>query len=197
MVQRMEVKLNLTELVQDEVLRLLHTFSLLVSPRSEPRLDLETLSRRLVEIQREFRSDRAIEDALDDAEGFVLPPEVAQRDIKAYQAHDSSLVEMIRSSLAVHKQDRFNRERCDASFARDVEYERLSALATTGVVIDTPTDLIRGHPRDNPRRLTKRLHTVYVKAAYEVWRKGQGIILPRSQLTLKDQLMLKDNHPHF
>ena len=126
-----------------------------------------------------------------------MPPEVLHRDIDKYREQNSSLVDMLRSSVAEHKPERFNRERCDIAFADDVEYDRLIKLATSGVVIDTPANLVRGLPQDPPRRLTKRLQTVYSKASYEVWRKGQGVILPRDQLSSRDQSLLKDNHPHF
>ena len=76
---------------------------------------------------------------------------------------------MLRSSVAVHKSGRFNRERCDIAFADDVKYDRLIQLATLGVVIDTPANLVRGLPQDPPRRLTKRLQTVYSKATYDVY----------------------------
>jgi hypothetical protein len=126
---------------------------------------MASLSHRLGDIQREFRSDKAIEDALEDASGFILPPEVLTRDIEAYLEQGSSLVAMVRASLDAHKEDRFNQERCNTAFPTDIEYDRLLALAMTGVVIDTPAGLIRGHARDPPRRLTNRLHTVYTKAA--------------------------------
>ena len=196
-VQGMEIRLALKDMMNDDMIRLEHTFSRLVFPRVGLALDLDSLAQKLGNIKREFRTDRAINDALEDAEGFTMPAEVLHRHIDKYREQNSSLVDMLRSSVAVHKLGRFHRERCDIAFADDVKYDRLIQLATLGVVIDTPANLVRGLPQDPPRRLTKRLQTVYSKASYEVWRKGQGVILQRDQLSSQDQSLLKDNHPHF
>ena len=182
-IQGMEVKLRLAVLLDDDTLRLINIFSPLVSPAACQSLDMASLSHILGDIQREIRPDKAIKDALEDASGCTLPPEVLTRDIEVYHAQGSSLVAMVRVSLDAHKQDRFNQECCNTTFSTDIEYERLLALATTVVVIDIPDGLTRGHARDPPRRLTNRLYKVYTKAAYEGWRKGQGVIVPRERIT--------------
>ena len=80
-IQGMEFKLGADDFVQEDVIRLLHIFSALISPQSELTLDIDSLAHRLGEIQREFKSDKAIEDALEDSAGFEMPTEVWQRDI--------------------------------------------------------------------------------------------------------------------
>ena len=80
-VQGMEIRLALKDMMNDDTIRLVHTFSRLVFPRVGLALDLDSLAQRLGEIQREFRTDRAINDALEDAVGFTMPPEVLHRHI--------------------------------------------------------------------------------------------------------------------
>ncbi len=56
-IQGMEMRLALKDMLNDDTIRLVHTFSRLVSPRVGLALDLDTLAQRLGEIQREIRTD--------------------------------------------------------------------------------------------------------------------------------------------
>ena len=126
-IQGMEFKLGADDFVQEDVIRLLHIFSALISPQSELTLDIDSLAHRLGEIQREFKSDKAIEDALEDSAGFEMPTEVWQRDTEAYHMQGSSLIDMIGRSLATHTPDRFNHA---LSMIVSSRWPRLVSLST-------------------------------------------------------------------
>ena len=59
-IQGMEFKLGLADFVQEDVIRILHTFSELISQQSEFTRDLDTLAHSLGDIQREFMADTEI-----------------------------------------------------------------------------------------------------------------------------------------
>ena len=56
-VQGMEIRLALKDMMNDDTIRLVHTFSCLVFPRVGLALDLDSLAKRLGEIQWEFCTD--------------------------------------------------------------------------------------------------------------------------------------------
>ena len=78
---------------------------------------------------------------------------MCSRDTLAYKAAGNSvdvLVDRIQKSKA---HDRFNQQRCDAIFRDDPEYDWLSSLATEGVIIDKPEELILQSVPGPPHKL--------------------------------------------
>jgi hypothetical protein len=73
---------------------------------------------------------------LADAKGFFFPEEVLSRDRLAYDTTGGSMRTLVEHMQSEKSYDRFNEARCDMVFRDDPEYDRLSSLATDGVIIN-------------------------------------------------------------
>ena len=106
------------------------------------------------------------------------------------QTGGSSIVTLVDGIQKSKAHDRFNQSRCDAIFRDDPEYERLSSLATAGVIIDKPEGLILQSVPEPRRKLQQQLDITYRQHASKVWDKSNGVIIEQNVLSLEDQVKI-------
>ena len=117
-----------------------------------------------------------------DAQDFVFPADIEQRDVIQLKCV-GSLDALIQSHQLRRSQDRFNVDRCRTCFSEDPEFERLMELASHGAFIDVAPEFVRCPFPDASRPLlTKQLSRTIAKHAFKLWVKGDVIILPFSVL---------------
>jgi hypothetical protein len=155
------------------------------------------LTAQFAAIRKEFSDASFREEVLADANGFSFPEEVFSRDRLAYGTTGGSLRMLVESMQSAKSYDRFNQARCDRVFRDDPEYDRLSSLATDGVIIDVPEGLVLQSEPEAPRRLQQQLDPVYRKHATKVWSKFDGIILSRDVLSVEDRDKIHCNPAHL
>lgn len=155
------------------------------------------LSAQLTAIRNEFSIAKFRENAMADAKDFVLPEEVFTRDKAAYEAAGRSVEAMVSAMQRESSSGRFNQARCDAAFGHDVEHLRLSKIATEGVTIIPPESLVLQSIPEEPRKLQQHMPNVFLKHAWQVWRKGDGVMLQLSDLSVADRARLHFNAAHL
>ena len=129
--------------------------------------------------------------------GFEFSVDVCERDTLAYKEAGNSIAVLVDRIQKDKAHDRFNQTRCDAIFSDDPEYERLSSLATDGVIIDKPEGLVLQSVPEPPRKLQQQLDSAYRQHASKVWDKGNGIIMELNALSLEDQTKIHFNPAHL
>ena len=154
------------------------------------------LQSQFISIREEFSDARFCLDALDDAEGFIVPVEVWSRDSEAYELRQS-LEHLVEDMQGAKSADRFNLARCQSVFAGDPEYDRLCSLASDGVIIDLPEGLVLENNPGLPRRLQCQMPEVYLKHAVGVWAKGDGVLMKLEDMSVSDRRRLHFNPPHL
>jgi hypothetical protein len=100
------------------------------------------LTTQFAAIRLEFSEAHFREEVLASATGFEFSADVCSRDTLAYKTAGNSVAVLVDNIQRSNAHDRFYQERCDAIFRDDPEYDRLSSLATEGVIIDKPEELI-------------------------------------------------------
>ena len=131
------------------------------------------------------------------AAGFEFSDDVCSRDTLAYKQAGSSIATLVDGIQKSKAHDRFNQSRCDAIFRDHPEYERLSSLATDGVIIDKPEGLILQSVPEPPRKLQQQLDIAYRQHASKVWDKSNGVIIEQNVLSLEDQVKIHFNPAHL
>ena len=119
-------------------------------------------------IRLEFSEAHFREEVLASAVGFSFSVDVCSRDTLAYKEAGNSVAVLVERMQKVKAHDRFNPARCDAIFRDDPEYERLSSLATDGVIIDKPEGLILQSVPEPSRKLQQQLDLAYRQHASKV-----------------------------
>ena len=109
---------------------------LLNVPTTSIQLYEADLTAQFAAIRQEFSDASFREEVLADAKGFSFPEEVLSRDRLAYDTTGGSLRTLVEHMQSEKSYDRFNQARCDMVFRDDPEYDRLSSLATDGVIIN-------------------------------------------------------------
>jgi hypothetical protein len=155
------------------------------------------LSAQFGAIRLEFSEAHFREEVLTSAAGFEFSTDVVSRDTLAYKAAGSSVATLVDQIQKSKAHDRFNQARCDALFRDDPEYDRLSSLATEGVIIDKPADFVRQSVPEPPRKLQQQLDPAYRQHAAKVWDKSNGIIIELSALSVEDQAKIHFNPAHL
>ena len=148
-------------------------------------------------IRLEFSEAHFREEVLAAAAGFQFSADVCSRDTFAYNTAGNSVAVLVDQLQKSKAHDRFNQERCDAIFRGDPEYDRLSSLATEGVIIDKPDGLILQSVPEPPRKLQQQLDLAYRQHASKVWDKSNGIILELSALSTEDKAKIHFNPAHL
>ena len=114
------------------------------------------LTTQFAAIRLEFSEAHFREEVLASAAGFEFSADVCSRDTLAYKAAGNSVAVLVDNIQKSKAHDRFNQQRCDAIFRDDPEYDRLSSLATEGVIIDKPDGLILQSVPEPPRKLQQQ-----------------------------------------
>jgi len=167
-----------------------------VSPEELKLVEMD-LSAQFAEIRLEFSEVHFRQEVLASAAGFEFSEDVCSRDTLAYKQSGNSIASLVDGIQKSKAHDRFNQSRCDAIFRDDPEYERLSSLATDGVIIDKPEGLILQSVPEPPRKLQQQLDVAYRQHASKVWDKSNGVIIEQSVLSLEDQGQIHFNPAHL
>ena len=89
-----------------------------------------------------------------------------------------SISELITMRQQRHAASRFNGFRCSQWFTDDEEWDKLFELASTGAVIDVGPDFVPTTIPEHPRPLLRKLQHTFSKHAFDLWKKGQALLLP-------------------
>jgi hypothetical protein len=108
-------------------------------------------------IRAEFSTLGFHERVLQKAKGFVAPADFRTRDAELYRQHGSTLEVFAAWRRAEKAADRFNPVRCLEVFKGAPEFESLMRLATDGIVLDVPVELVFPSIPEAPRKLQVKL----------------------------------------
>ena len=176
------VSRSLADTVQT-VCTLVPTFASVLTGFSLPPIDLDTLGVYLEGCIHEFSRGNREEEARQHAAGFELPPEAYANDIEDLH-RAGSLVELIRSRQEAAAPSRYNLTRCNDVFGScpSQDLDRAQTLATEGSQILTPKDFKRQPTPSKPRPLAARLGNTYLMHAHKLWKSGNILLLPLSDI---------------
>jgi hypothetical protein len=138
-------------------------------------LDIGKLQEHIEEVCREFDPQTHMADAVEEAEGFVVPDEVWTRDADRIRA-GLSVVECAREIREHRMSNRFNPVRCENMFSEDSEIERLRALAKDGAIIDVAESFVPSAWPGELCYLAKQMPSVFEKHAVQSWEKGRVLL---------------------
>jgi hypothetical protein len=135
--------------------------------------DIDSLVRQVVLDHADQSLYAAAETA---ANGFVIPEEAVTNDVRDLESV-GSITELISSRQQQQAASRFNVFRCRQWFTGDEEWDNLFKLASTGAVIDVSLDFTPTTIPETPRPLLLKLQHTFSKHAYDLWKKGQALLL--------------------
>ena len=148
-------------------------------------------------IRAEFSTLGFHERVLQKAAGFIAPVDFCTRDIELYRQHESTLEVLAAVRRAEKATDRFNPTRCTEVFAGAPEFDALMRLATDGIILDVPNDLVFPSIPEAPRWLQVKLQVAYTQHAVKLWGKRDVMVLPIEDLSDGDKALIWYSQTHI
>ena len=141
----------------------------------------DSLNTRIREIQQKYAAEQVFARAETAVTDFRLPPDVFTRDATDLLRKES-LSDLIQERQIYRAPSRFNADRCRKVFINDPEFDILMEIASSGVRIDTDESFACCSNPDATRQIETRLPNTLAFHAFELWRTGAVLLLPRTIL---------------
>ena len=106
-----------------------------------PELDEAALFVKLNILRKSYSRKELEAKAIKKCKDFVVPTEMLTRDTEALQ-RCGSIRELIASSLAANKPNRFNGEKAKTMFGEDTDFVRIFDIATHGARLELPPEFV-------------------------------------------------------
>ena len=148
----------------------------------------ESLDRKIRDIKDKYTQENVFACAEAATSGFSFPQEVFTRDASAL-SELGSLEKLVRARQRQRRDSRFNMARCQEVFGDDPEFSILFQIASEGVRIDCDPSFVCCPLPDRKRQIESRLPCTLATHAYDLWKSGAVLLLPRS--------LLEAFNPHY